>query len=130
MIKPYLSVDNLKNQDIGLKIQGLRKVYKSRLALMDFSIFVTRGEVVSLLGPNGAGKTTAFNIIAGIHKSDGGSITLDGNEISNLPMYRRSKVGLGYLPQESSIFKGLTVEKNIDAILELKLETQRSGVRN
>ena len=125
MIKPYLRVDNLKNQEIGLKIQGLRKVYKSRLALMDFSIFVTRGEVVSLLGPNGAGKTTAFNIIAGIHRSDGGSITLDGNEISNLPMYRRSKVGLGYLPQESSIFKGLTVEKNIDAILELKIRDSK-----
>ena len=125
MIKPYLSVDNLKDQDIGLKIQGIRKVYKSRLALMDFSIFVTRGEVVSLLGPNGAGKTTAFNIIAGIHRSDGGSITLDGNEISNLPMYRRSKVGLGYLPQESSIFKGLTVEKNIDAILELKIRDSK-----
>ena len=125
MIKPYLSVDNQKGKDIGLKIQGLRKVYKSRLALMDFSIFVTRGEVVSLLGPNGAGKTTAFNIIAGIHRSDGGSITLDGNEISNLPMYRRSKVGLGYLPQESSIFKGLTVEKNVDAILELKIRDSK-----
>ena len=125
MIKPYLSVDNLKDLDIGLKVQGIRKVYKSRLALMDFSIFVTRGEVVSLLGPNGAGKTTAFNIIAGIHRSDGGSITLDGNEISNLPMYRRSKVGLGYLPQESSIFKGLTVEKNIDAILELKVRDSK-----
>ena len=121
MAKPYLTVDNFNNKDVGLSVKGLRKVYKSRLALMDFSIFVTRGEVVSLLGPNGAGKTTAFNIIAGIHRSDGGSIRLDGNEISNLPMYRRSKSGLGYLPQESSIFKGLTVEKNIDAILELKI---------
>ena len=122
MTKPYLTVDNLENTDVGLKIQGLRKVYKSRLALMDLSIYVKRGEVVSLLGPNGAGKTTAFNIIAGIYRSDGGSIMLDGNEISNLPMYRRSKVGLGYLPQESSIFKGLTVEKNINAILELKIK--------
>ena len=121
MIKPYLTVDNLTNKEIGLNVQGLRKVYKSRLALMDFNISVTRGEVVSLLGPNGAGKTTAFNIIAGIHRSDGGSIKLDGDEISNLPMYRRSKAGLGYLPQESSIFKGLNVEKNIDAILELKI---------
>ena len=121
MAKPYLTVDNFTNKDVGLSVKGLRKVYKSRLALMDFSIFVTRGEVVSLLGPNGAGKTTAFNIIAGIHRSDGGSIKLDGDEISNLPMYRRSKSGLGYLPQESSIFKGLTVEKNIDAILELKI---------
>ena len=85
MTKPYLTVDNLINEDVGLNVQGLRKVYKSRLALMDFSIFVTKGEVVSLLGPNGAGKTTAFNIIAGMHRSDGGSIKLDGNEISNLP---------------------------------------------
>ena len=121
MTTPYLTVDNLKIKDIGLSVQGLRKVHKSRLALMDFSIFVTRGEVVSLLGPNGAGKTTAFNIIVGMHKSDGGSIRLDGNEISNLPMYRRAKAGLGYLPQESSIFKGLTVEKNINAILELNI---------
>ena len=78
MIKPYLTVYNLTDKEIGLNVQGLRKVYKSRLALMDFNISVTRGEVVSLLGPNGAGKTTAFNIIAGIHKSDGGSIKLDG----------------------------------------------------
>ena len=125
MIKPYLTVDNLINEGVGLNVQGLRKVYKSRLALMDFSIFVTRGEVVSLLGPNGAGKTTAFNIIAGMHKSDGGSIKLDGNEISNLPTYRRSKAGLGYLPQESSIFTGLTVEKNINAILELNIKSPK-----
>ena len=125
MTKPYLTVDNLINEDVGLNVQGLRKVYKSRLALMDFSIFVTKGEVVSLLGPNGAGKTTAFNIIAGMHRSDGGSIKLDGNEISNLPTYRRSKAGLGYLPQESSIFRGLTVEKNIDAILELNIRSPK-----
>ena len=125
MNKPYLTVDNLKSKDIGLNVQGLRKVYNSKLTLMDFSIFVTRGEVVSLLGPNGAGKTTAFNIIAGMHRSDGGSIKLDGEEISNLPMYRRSKAGLGYLPQESSIFKGLTVENNINAILELKIKDSK-----
>ena len=118
-------MDNLINEGVGLNVQGLRKVYKSRLALMDFSIFVTKGEVVSLLGPNGAGKTTAFNIIAGMHRSDGGSIKLDGNEISNLPTYRRSKAGLGYLPQESSIFRGLTVEKNIDAILELNTRSPK-----
>ena len=103
MTEPYLTVDNIKNEGFGLDVQGLRKVYKSRLALMDFSIFVTRGEVVSLLGPNGAGKTTAFNIIAGMHRSDGGSIKLDGNDISNLPTYRRSKAGLGYLPQSYGI---------------------------
>ncbi len=122
MTTPYLTVDNPKNKNVCLNVQGLRKVHKSRLALMDFNIFVTRGEVVSLLGPNGAGKTTAFNIIAGMHRSDGGSIKLDGAEISTLPMYRRSKAGLGYLPQESSIFKGLTVEKNISAILELNIK--------
>ena len=125
MVKPYLTIDNSKRENRGLYVQGLRKVYKSRLALMDFSIFVTRGEIVSLLGPNGAGKTTAFNIIAGINGSDGGTIRLDGDEISNLPMYRRSKAGLGYLPQESSIFKGLTVEKNIEAILELKIRESK-----
>ena len=80
MTKPYLTVDNIINKGFGLNVEGLRKVYKSRLALMDFSISVTRGEVVSLLGPNGAGKTTAFNIIAGMHRSDGGSIKLDGDE--------------------------------------------------
>ena len=125
MTRPYLTVDNLKNRDAGLNVLGIRKVYKSKLTLMDFSICVTRGEIVSLLGPNGAGKTTAFNIIAGMHRSDGGSILLDGDEISNLPMYRRSKAGLGYLPQESSIFRGLTVEKNIDAILELKIRDSK-----
>lgn len=125
MTKPFLTVDNIAKKNVGLDVKGLRKVYRSRLALMDFNIFVTRGEVVSLLGPNGAGKTTAFNIIAGLHKSDGGSIKLDGEEISNLPMYRRSKAGLGYLPQESSIFKGLTVEKNIEAILELKIRDKK-----
>ena len=125
MTKPYLTVDNLKTKDVGLNVQGIRKVYKSKLTLMDFSICVTRGEIVSLLGPNGAGKTTAFNIIAGMHRSDGGSILLDGDDISNLPMYRRSKAGLGYLPQESSIFRGLTVEKNIDAILELKIRESK-----
>mgnify|MGYP001170452951 CR=1 FL=1 len=129
MTKPYLTVDNVVNEGLGLNVQGLRKVYKSRLALMDFNIFVTKGEVVSLLGPNGAGKTTAFNIIAGMHRSDGGSIKLDGYDISNLPTYRRSKAGLGYLPQESSIFRGLTVEKNIDAILELKFRDPKERRR-
>ena len=108
-------------EETELKALGLRKSYRKREVVRGVSIEMHGGEVVGLLGPNGAGKTTAFNIIAGIHRSDGGSIRLDGDEISNLPMYRRSKSGLGYLPQESSIFKGLTVEKNIDAILELKI---------
>ena len=121
MTGPYLSIDNSKTDGSGLLVEGLRKIYKSKIVLMDFNISLKKGEVVSLLGPNGAGKTTAFNIISGITKADGGSIKIDGYEISNLPMYRRSISGLGYLPQESSIFKGLTVEKNIEAILELKI---------
>ena len=94
-------------------------------ALHNINFQIKKNERIAVLGPNGAGKTTAFNLIAGIHRSDGGSIKLDGDEISNLPMYRRSKAGLGYLPQESSIFKGLNVEKNIDAILELKIRDQK-----
>ena len=104
-----------------LEIKNLHTYYGLVHMLKGVSLNVKEGEIISILGRNGAGKTTAFNIIAGIHRSDGGSIRLDGDEISNLPMYRRSKAGLGYLPQESSIFKGLNVEKNIDAILELKI---------
>ncbi len=129
MVVPYLTIDNSKTDNKGLVVEGLRKVYKSKIVLMDFSISLKKGEVVSLLGPNGSGKTTAFNIIAGISKSDGGTVKLDGYDISNLPMYRRSISGLGYLPQESSIFKGLTVEKNIQAILELKIKDKRDRRR-
>ena len=94
-----------------VSINNLSKVYKNDFrALKNVDLDIHKDEIFALLGPNGAGKTTAFNIIAGIHRSDGGSIKLDGDEISNLPMYRRSKAGLGYLPQESSIFKGLNVE--------------------
>jgi lipopolysaccharide export system ATP-binding protein len=129
VFRPYLSVDNLMNKKSGLYVEGLRKVYKSKIVLMDFNISLKKGEVVSLLGPNGAGKTTAFNIISGITKADGGTIKLDGYDISNLPMYRRSISGLGYLPQESSIFKGLTVENNILAILELRIKDKRERRR-
>ena len=129
MAVPYLTIDNSKMNNEGLFVEGLRKVYKSKIVLMDFSISLKKGEVVSLLGPNGSGKTTAFNIIAGISRSDGGTVKLDGYDISNLPMYRRSISGLGYLPQESSIFKGLTVEKNIQAILELKIKDKRDRRR-
>ena len=110
-----------------LRVEGLKKSFinpetKKKFHAVDgISFSLNEVQIFGILGPNGAGKTTAFNIIAGIHKSDGGSIKLDGDEISNLPMYRRSKAGLGYLPQESSIFKGLNVEKNIEAILELKI---------
>ena len=104
---------------------SLGKSFKKRPVLRDVSIGVQRGEVVGLLGPNGAGKTTCFYIITGLLQPDYGWITLDGHDITDLPMYRRSRLGIGYLPQEASIFRGLTVEQNIRAVLEL-LEPDRT----
>lgn len=102
----------------GLVIQHLSKAYKKRPVLRDVSFTVRRGEAVALLGPNGAGKTTCFYLTTGLIPADGGYILLDGNDITNLPMYRRARMGIGYLPQESSIFRGLNVEDNIRAVLE------------
>src|SRR6202790_4274100 len=98
---------------------GLGKSFKRRPVLRDVSVSVQRGEVVGLLGPNGAGKTTCFYIITGLIAADTGTVTLDGQDITDLPMYRRARLGVGYLPQEASIFRGLTVEQNIRAILEV-----------
>ena len=103
----------------GLSIISIAKSYDRRVVLSDVSLSVGRGEVVGLLGPNGAGKTTCFYSIMGLVKPDSGRILLDGADITNLPMYRRAILGLGYLPQETSIFRGLTVAKNISAVLEL-----------
>ena len=103
----------------GLVASNLGKQFKKRPVLRDVSIAVQRGEAVGLLGPNGAGKTTCFYIITGLIAADYGQITLDGQDISDLPMYRRARLGVGYLPQEASIFRGLTVEQNIRAVLEL-----------
>ena len=103
----------------GLVVSSLGKSYRRRPVVRDVSMRLTRGEVVGLLGPNGAGKTTCFYMIIGLIPSDMGTIELDGLDVSNLPMYRRARLGLGYLPQESSIFRGLTVEDNIRAVLEL-----------
>ena len=103
----------------GLVIEGLRKSYKRRPVVKDVSLSVRRGEAVGLLGPNGAGKTTVFYMITGLIAADSGRISLDGTEITHLPMYRRARLGIGYLAQESSIFRGLTVEENIRAVLEL-----------
>lgn len=103
----------------GLVALNLGKQYKGRPVLRDVSLVVQRGEAVGLLGPNGAGKTTSFYIITGLIKSDAGSIILDGHDISALPMYRRARLGIGYLPQEASIFRGLSVEDNIRAVLEV-----------
>ncbi len=103
----------------GLSVVSIAKSYDKRVVLSDVSLSVGRGEVVGLLGPNGAGKTTCFYSIMGLVKPDGGRIELDGQDITHLPMYRRAILGLGYLPQETSIFRGLTVEQNIMAVLEL-----------
>jgi lipopolysaccharide export system ATP-binding protein len=103
----------------GLSVVSIAKSYDKRQVLRDVSLDVARGEVVGLLGPNGAGKTTCFYSIMGLVKPDEGRILLDGNDVTGLPMYRRAILGLGYLPQETSIFRGLTVQKNIAAVLEV-----------
>jgi lipopolysaccharide export system ATP-binding protein len=103
----------------GLVATGIGKRFKKRPVVRNVSLSVKRGEAVGLLGPNGAGKTTTFYMIVGLISPDSGAITLDGAEISSLPMYRRARLGIGYLPQEASIFRGLNVEQNIMAALEV-----------
>lgn len=105
--------------DVGLRVQNLRKSYRKRLVIRDVSLTLGRGEVVALLGPNGSGKTTCFYAIAGLVTPEGGQVIIDGRDVTLLPMYRRAKLGIGYLPQEMSIFRGLSVENNILAILEI-----------
>jgi lipopolysaccharide export system ATP-binding protein len=112
----------------GLEVRSIAKSYDKRAVLHDVSLDVHRGEVVGLLGPNGAGKTTCFYSVMGLVKPDSGLIFLDGQDITELPMYRRAILGLGYLPQETSIFRGLTVEENIMAVLEVsetEVQTRR-----
>ena len=103
-----------------LEARHLQKSYGSRKVVHDVSIAVKKGEVVGLLGPNGAGKTTSFYMIVGLVRSDGGSITIDGQPVAHLPIHRRSRLGLSYLPQEASIFRKLNVEDNVRAVLELQ----------
>src|SRR5689334_15494974 len=112
----------------GLSIISIAKSYDRKVVLRDVSLGVERGEVVGLLGPNGAGKTTCFYSIMGLVKPDSGRILLEGQDITGLPMYRRAILGLGYLPQETSIFRGMTVEENIVAVLEVA-EPDRSTRR-
>ena len=111
----------------GLKVSNLRKSYKRRPVIRDVSLELGRGEVVALLGPNGSGKTTCFYSIAGLVTPEGGEVLIDGQDATLLPMYRRAKMGIGYLPQEVSIFRGLSVEYNILAVLEIaeKSKTKR-----
>ncbi len=108
----------LKEVPKGLTVEHISKSYKRRPVLRDVSLNVQRGEAVALLGPNGAGKTTSFYIVTGLIGADSGYIMLDGQDITNLPMYRRARLGIGYLPQESSIFRGLNVEDNIKTVIE------------
>ena len=105
----------------GLSVVSIAKAYDKRSVLTDVSVSVGKGEVIGLLGPNGAGKTTCFYSVMGLVKPDSGRIMLDGEDITGLPMYRRAILGLGYLPQETSIFRGLSVEKNISTVLELSV---------
>ena len=103
-----------------LEAKGMRKQYRKRVVVSDVSLTVQSGEVVGLLGPNGAGKTTCFYMIVGLVPVDGGIITLNGRDLSRMPIYQRSRLGLSYLPQEASIFRKLTVSENIQAVLELQ----------
>jgi lipopolysaccharide export system ATP-binding protein len=105
--------------DGWLTAVGVQKSYRSRMVVKGVSLTTARGEAVGLLGPNGAGKTTVFYMITGLVPADKGRITLDGRDVTRLPMYRRARLGIGYLPQEASIFRGLTVEQNIMAVLEM-----------
>lgn len=102
-----------------LAVSGLRKSYGGRMVVSDASLHLRQGEAVGLLGPNGAGKTTIFYMITGLVAADLGTISLEGNDITRLPMYQRARLGIGYLPQEASIFRGLSVEDNIRAVLEV-----------
>ena len=108
-----------------LTVAHVQKSYRKRMVVKGVSLAVGRGESVGLLGPNGAGKTTVFYMITGLVPADAGRITIDGEDITRLPMYRRARLGIGYLPQEASIFRGLTVEQNIMAILELVEPSRR-----
>ena len=103
----------------GLRVSNLRKSYRKRTVIRDLSMTLARGEVVALLGPNGCGKSTCFYSIAGLVTPEGGQVTIDGRDVTTLPMYRRAKLGIGYLPQEMSVFRGMSVEDNIGAILEI-----------
>jgi lipopolysaccharide export system ATP-binding protein len=109
-----------------LAVYNLGKRYGARTVVHDVSLNVRQGEAVGLLGPNGAGKTTVFYMITGLVKPDKGMITLDGSDVTPLPMYRRARLGVGYLPQEASIFRGLNVEDNIRAVLEVNVKDRRA----
>lgn len=111
-------MNSRKNKSI--EADGLQKIYKNREVVKDVSLGMEKGEVVGLLGPNGAGKTTTFYMITGIVKPNRGRVTYNGEDITNFPMFKRARLGLGYLPQEASVFRNLTVEENIVSVLEMR----------
>src|SRR5690606_3509121 len=113
-----------------LVAKGLRKSYRSREVVSDFGLTLDAGEVVGLLGPNGAGKTTCFYMIVGLVPADAGQILLDGKDITGEPMYARAKYGVGYLPQEPSVFRKLTVADNLRVVLELRKDLDKAGRAN
>lgn len=116
MAKPNLT---LTQGTSGLRIEKIRKSFRKRVVIRDVTMTLDRGEVVALLGPNGSGKTTTFYAIAGLVFPEAGSVIIDGQNVTNLPMYRRARMGIGYLPQEMSIFRGLSVEDNISSVLDI-----------
>lgn len=113
------------NEKSILKVEGLNKFFRKKHAVKDVGFSMYQGEIVGLLGPNGAGKTTTFYMIVGFYKPNSGNIYLDGNRITNLPMYKRAHAGISYLPQEASVFRKLTVEQNIYAILETRKDLSK-----
>lgn len=120
-----MTVLTVQDGDVGLRIVNLRKSYRKKVVIRDFSLELGRGEVVALLGPNGSGKSTCFYAIAGLITPEGGKVIIDGRDVTTLPMYRRARLGIGYLPQEMSIFRGLSVEDNIMSILEISVADKR-----
>jgi len=122
MTQPTLEVTT---GQVGLKITNLRKSYRKKVVIRDFSMELNRGEVVALLGPNGSGKTTTFYSVAGLVTPELGTVVVDGHDVTTLPMYRRAQLGIGYLPQEMSIFRGLNVEDNINAILDISVPSRQ-----
>lgn len=119
MQRPGHITSNPEASGARLEARGLGKSYRNRAVVKGVDIAVNRGEIVALMGPNGAGKTTCFYMIMGLVEADSGQIILDGEDITDLPMYQRARLGMGYLPQQESIFRGLTVWENIKAVVEL-----------
>lgn len=130
MALPPLETSNTalpKNMADGLTVDHIGKSFRDRPVVKSVSLRLRRGEVAGLLGPNGAGKTTCFYMITGLIQADYGSIYLDGENITELPMYQRARMGLGYLPQEASIFRGMTVEQNVMAVVEMREQDDRKA---